>query len=214
MCLLPWGDERRNGRVSPDFIEAAQIRRQGDLLTGWPAVVCLFLRLLVKQGPRSWTTCLAGTSETSLPPMWTGWASELDIHYLIQASRKHGGIRPSQEQAARMPSSNRRWWSPQTEDDSAQTDQDEPDAVEQQPQADSEQEHELEPEPQPETAGSQEPEPEPEPEPRVDPGQSADISQVAEPDSVDSAETAEMESPDGLQSDLLTSEGMDGAGVA
>jgi hypothetical protein len=41
-----------------------------------------------------------------------------------------------------------------------------------------------------------------------------DISQVATPDSVDSAETAEMESPDELLSDPLTSESMDGAGVA
>ena len=196
----------RNGRVSLDFIEAAQIRRQGDLLTSdGQRLFVFFYACSLTMGPQILDNVFGGhIGDFATDVDWV--ASELDIHYLIQHLEKHGGIRPSQAQGSPDAVIQSAVVEPQAEDDSAQTDQDAPDAVEQpqpQPQADSEQEHELEPEPQPET------EPEPELAPEV-----PDIPQVAEPDSVDSAESAEMKSPDGLLSDPLTSESMDGAGVA
>lgn len=194
----------RNGRVSPDFIEAAQIRRQGDLLTSdGQRLFVFFYACSLTMGPQILDNVFGGhIGDFATDVDWV--ASELDIHYLIQHLEKHGGIRPSQAQDSPDAVIQSAVVAPQAEDDSVQTHLDAPDAVEQpqpQPQADSEQEHELEPEPQPET--------EPELTPEV-----PDIPQVAEPDSVDSAESAEMESPDGLQSDPLTSESMDGAGVA
>jgi hypothetical protein len=190
--------------VSPDFIEAAQIRRQGDLLTSdGQRLFVFFYACSLTMGPQILDNVFGGhIGDFATDVDWV--ASELDIHYLIQHLEKHGGIRPSQAQGSPDAVIQSAVVESQAEDELAQTDQDAPDAVEQpQPQADSEQEHELEPEPQPET------EPEPELTPEV-----PDISQVATPDSVDSAETAEMESPDELLSDPLTSESMDGAGVA
>ena len=202
----------RNGWVSPDFIEAAQIRRQGDLLTSdGQRLFVFFYACSLTMGPQILDNVFGGhVGDYATDVDWV--ASELDIHYLIQHLEKHGGIRPSQAEDspdAVIQSA----VDTQFDDTVVQIDQDVPDAVE----AESEPQADFEQEPEPGCEPEQVPEPQPDWE--QDP-QSAlaldmpDAPQVAEPDSVDSVQTTETENPDELHPSPFNAECVDGAVVA
>lgn len=93
-----------NGQVTSDFIEAAHVRRQGDLLTtDGQRLFVFFYGCSFTLGPQVLENIFEGRLTDFVAE--TDWmASELDIRYLIQYLEAHGGQSPSEPAPVLAPS--------------------------------------------------------------------------------------------------------------